>query len=56
MNNPKTTILGWLVLIGAVINSAVGILDSDPTTNLDIAEIIAALAGLGLIAAKDNNK
>lgn len=57
MNNPKTTIMGGLVVLGALAQIAVHWM-SGTTTGISehITEIVAALAGLGLIAAKDGGK
>ena len=54
MSNPKTTILGYLVLAGAVIHVAVQALKGD-YSNLGLADVLAALSGLGLVVAKDGN-
>ena len=56
MNNPKTTVLGWLLLLGAIINAAIAFTDGDLATNIDVEAIMAALVGLGFLSAKDNNK
>lgn len=50
----KTTITGLAVLLIAVGTTAKALLDGDPTTNPDFNELLAALAGLGLWAARDN--
>jgi len=50
----KTSVLGWLVLIGSVISGGIGLLDSDPATTFNINEIITAMGGVGLIAARDD--
>ena len=51
----KTTVMGVLTLIGAVALAGKSLLDGDPTTNPDFNEILLALAGLGLWAARDNS-
>ncbi len=56
MKNPRTTILGWLVLLTAVASAAVAVLDGNPATEPDLEAILAGLAGLGLITAKDGNR
>ncbi len=56
MKSWKTTLLGILVLIGAFVSGAMATFDSDPTTVIDMGEIIAAITGLGLFAARDNDK
>lgn len=53
MKNWKTTILGILVIVVAVANGGIAILDGDPATNLDIASIIGVITGSGLIVARD---
>ena len=50
MSNPKTTILGYLALAGAVITAVTAILQGHTP---DVASLLSALAGLGLIAAQD---
>lgn len=52
----KTTALGIAVLLAAIATNAIAILDSDPATNFSYESIAAALAGLGLIASRDNDK
>ena len=52
--NLKTTALGVLAILGALVNVAVALLDGNPTTNPDWpATYTAIIAGIGLIAAKD---
>lgn len=50
----RTTILGIATLLGALALVAKALLDGDPATNPDFNELLAALAGLGLWAARDN--
>lgn len=50
----KTSVVGWLVLIGSIVSGAIGLLDTDPATTFDINEIMTALGGVGLIAARDD--
>ncbi len=52
----KTSVLGWLILLGSIITGAIAFLDNDPNTVFDFQQIIAGLAGVGLIAARDNDK
>lgn len=53
----KTTLLGICTILAALAGAGKAILDGDPSTNADPATIIAAItAGVGLIAARDNNK
>ena len=54
--NWKTTVVGIALLVGAVATAVVALLDGDPSTSLDIGSIIAALSGVGLLAAKDGDK
>ena len=52
LSNPRTTTLGYLALAAAVIHAAQAVLSGN-YTNLGIADIMAALTAVGLIAAKD---
>ena len=56
MNSWKTTALGIGTLLVAVGSALVAIFDADPATVVNVEQIIAALVGLGLIAARDNSK
>ena len=54
MRNAKTTLAGIGAILVAVGGAMKALFDGDPTTNVDIAAIVAAItAGIGLIAAKD---
>lgn len=54
MKNAKTTLAGIGAILVAVGGAMKALFDGDPTTNVDIAAIVAAItAGIGLIAAKD---
>lgn len=54
MKNTKTTIAGIGAILVAVGGALRALFDNDPTTNIDIPAVIAAVsAGIGLIAAKD---
>ena len=54
MKNAKTTLAGIGAILVAVGGAMKALFDGDPTTNVDIASIVAAItAGIGLIAAKD---
>lgn len=55
MKSWKTTVTGIAVLIGAVSMALIALLDGNPATTVDFDAILAALAGLGLLAARDNN-
>lgn len=53
----KTTALGIATILTVLSAAVVAFLDGDPTTNFDIATVIAGVtAGLGLILAKDAEK
>lgn len=49
----RTTVLGWLVLVGSVCNGLSALIDNDPKTTLNYEAIVTALAGVGLIASQD---
>lgn len=53
MKNPKTTILGILMIASAVIHAAICYLNNQP---VDTTVLFAAITGgIGLIAAKDSS-
>lgn len=56
----KTTLAGVGALAAAVGGALVAVFDGDPATvvnvELLVASVMAALVGLGLIAAKDSDK
>ena len=53
----KTTASGISAIVAAVAGAAKLMLDADPNTNPDWTALIAAVtAGVGLIAARDNDK
>jgi hypothetical protein len=55
MSSWKTTATGILSILAVLASAGVALLDGNPTTNPDWAVIAAAvMAGLGLIAARDN--
>lgn len=54
MKSWKTSLTGIAVLVGAVSMALVALLDNNPATTVDFDAILAALAGLGLLAARDN--
>lgn len=56
MKSWKTTILGIAALLVAVGSGLTAVLDSDPLTTINWEEVIAALTGLGLLAARDNSR
>lgn len=51
----KTTVIGIAVLLGAIASAAIALVDGDPTTTINISEIVAALVGIGFIASKDGD-
>lgn len=55
MKSWKTSIMGIAALLVAIGSALKALLDGDPTTVVNIDAVIAALAGLGLLAARDNN-
>ncbi len=56
MKSPKTTALGIISILAAILGAAKAFLDGDPTTNIDFTTLTAAVsAGIGLITARDNN-
>lgn len=55
MKNPKTTILGYLVLASAVLHVAIAALQGN-FANLGVADVLSALSGVGLIAAADGSR
>ena len=56
MKSWKTTAVGIGALLVAIGSAMIALLDDDPNTSLNIQQLISALAGLGLIAARDNSK
>lgn len=56
MRSWRTTTIGILVLIAAIAVALTSLLDGDPTTSVTLEPILGALAGLGLLAARDNGK
>lgn len=52
MLNPKTTVLGYIIIAGAVAKLILDLLHGAPVES-DIGAIVAALAGAGLVVAKD---
>lgn len=56
MNNWKTNLAGVLTLISAGAYLGKKVLTGQPITQEDVAVLIAALSGMGLLAAKDHNK
>lgn len=59
----KTSLLGWIVLIGVVLTAVKNALDGDPTTVVDFHAILTALeqvgiaipVGIGLIFSRDKD-
>jgi uncharacterized membrane protein len=60
MKSWKTTVLGVCAILIAVAGALVAVLDGDPTTTVNVESVVAAvvagLTGIGLIAARDNDK
>lgn len=53
----KTMAMGVFTIISTIAGAAVLLLDGDPLTNPNWASVSAAItAGVGLLAARDNNK
>jgi len=53
----KTTVFGICAILTAVAGAVKLLVDNDPATNPDWTAVCAAVAaGIGLIAARDNNK
>jgi hypothetical protein len=52
----KTTSMGIIAIITAVLSAVSALIDGNAATNVDITATIAAItAGIGLIFARDNN-
>ena len=49
-----TTTIGIITLVVAIGSAIIAVLDGNDATNIDTAEIIGALTGLGLIKARDD--
>jgi hypothetical protein len=55
MKSWKTTVTGIAAIIVAIGSALIATLDSDPATVADWGAVVAAvLAGVGLVAARDN--
>lgn len=54
MKSWKTTLTGIALLLGAISSALVALFDGNPATVVDFDAIMVALAGLGLMAARDN--
>lgn len=53
----KTTAAGIAAILVAIGTAVKSLADGDPTTNIDIGSLVAAvMAGVGLICARDNDK
>lgn len=55
MNNPKTTIAGYLSIAAAIITMISHLLTGDITGAFSPATFGSAIAGVGLVTAKDGN-
>ena len=54
MTNYKTTLAGVGVMLTAIGYALKAVFDNDPTTNLDVSQLVLAFtAGVGLFHAKD---
>ena len=57
MKSWKTTVMGVCAILTAVAGAVKLLVDGDPATNPDWTATLAAVAaGIGLIAARDNDK
>lgn len=55
MKSWRTTALGVITILSAVLGACKASIDGDPTTNVDFQILVAAItAGWGLIVARDN--
>ena len=55
MKSWRTTLLGVVMILGALASAAVALLDNDPATTVNLPAVGAAFtAGIGLILARDN--
>lgn len=55
MNNPKTTVAGYL-LLGAAVLTLAGHLVAGGLGANDVINLMAALGGLGLVCARDGGR
>ena len=53
MKNKRTTIIGILLIIGAVAGSAAAVLSGDMTIGAAVTAVMAALGGGGFLASGD---
>jgi hypothetical protein len=53
MKNPKTTIAGYLILLASVATVAAHLLTGAGLGQGDIAAVVGAISGIGLIGAAD---
>jgi hypothetical protein len=53
MKNPKTTVAGYLILLASVATVAAHLLSGSGLGQTDIAAVVTAITGLGLIGASD---
>lgn len=54
MSSWRTTTLGVLAILGAVLTQLTNALDNDPATTFDFDALLAGIAGLGLLFARDH--
>jgi len=52
----KTTTCGILALVAAVALAGVALLDGNPETMPDTEALLAAITGIGLLLARDNDR
>jgi len=55
MQNPKTSIAGWIAVVGAVATGVAAVLSHGFTMDI-VQNIVVALAGVGLINASDGSQ
>ncbi len=56
MKSWKTTAMGIITSLGAILTQAGALLDDDPATVFDINALWVAIAAMGLVFARDNDK
>ena len=52
----KTTLVGVLTLLATIIFGAKALMDNDPTTIIDLPEVIGAIMGIVALFSRDNDK
>lgn len=56
MKNPKTTIVGWVILGSSLLAIVLRVVSTGELSAHDMDTVFTAAAGVGLIAAKDGGK